>query len=133
MKVPTLIILVLLLVLGLTSFIFVRVEAGQGSTFTAAQRSAQRLTVAGVERVVRTAPEGQGGQKGRSAKCLGLGHVGLRNPWHCLIIYRDGTQVQYTVQIRLSGAYVGTDQVIERRGVVSHGSAQITGCCVVVP
>lgn len=127
------IILALLLVLGLTSFIFVRVEAGQGGTFAQAQRSAQRLTVAGVERVVRTAPEDRGGPRGRRASCAALGHVGLRNPWRCTISYPDGTRVQYTVQVRLNGSYVGSDQIVHRHGVVSRGPAQISGCCIVVP
>ncbi|HET9718550.1 MAG TPA: hypothetical protein VFP55_00580 [Solirubrobacteraceae bacterium] len=127
------IMLALLLVLAVTSFVFVRVEGSQGQSFILAQRNAQRLTVAGVERVVRTAPEDVHGPTGRSATCIPSGHVGLRNPWHCTIFYRHGVRDQYTVQIRLNGSYVGTNQVIYDRGQITRGGAEITGCCIVVP
>lgn len=123
----------LLLVLGLTSFIFVRNESGTGATFVLAQRNAQRLTAAGVERVVRTAPESTHGPGGRHASCVAEGHVGLRNPWRCTISYPHGLRVQYTVQIRLDGSYQGTDQVVYRHGQISRGNGQISGCCIVVP
>lgn len=133
MKPSAWILMGLLLVLGLTSFIFVRVEAGQGSSLVMAQRSAQRLTVAGVERVVRTAPESEHGPNGRRARCVALGHVGLRNPWRCSITYPDGVRVQYTIQIRLNGSYQGTHPVVYQHGQVSRGLSTISGCCIVVP
>lgn len=123
----------LLLILGLTSFLFVRIEAGQGGTFVIAQRTAQRLTAAGVDRIVRTAPENRGGRRGLRASCTSSGHVGLRNPWRCLITYAGGLRLQYTVQIRLNGSYLGTYQVIYRNGQVTHGDGQISGCCITVP
>jgi hypothetical protein len=133
MKPSALIILALLLVMGLTSFLFVRIEAGQGGTFVLAQQSAQRLTAAGVDRVVRTAPENSGGPRGLRASCLSSGHVGLGNPWRCLIIYPGELRLRYTVQIRLNGSYLGSDQVIYRSGQATHGDGQISGCCITVP
>lgn len=133
MKPSAWILVGLLLVLGLTSFIFVRVEGSRGQSFVLAQRSAQRLTGAGVERVVRTAPENVHGPRGRSASCVALGHIGLRNPWRCTITYRDGIRDQYTVQIHLNGSYVGTNQLIYDHGHVTKGGAQISGCCIVAP
>lgn len=123
----------LLAVLAVTSFVFVRVEAGQGASFILAQRNAERLTVAGVERVVRTAPEDVHGPRGRRATCMALGHVGLRNPWRCSITYADGVRDQYTVQIHLNGSYEGSDQIVFRHGSISHGTGGISGCCIVVP
>ena len=133
MKLSAWILVGLLSLLALTSFIFVRVEAGDGSTFVLAQRSAQRLTAAGVDRVVRTAPEDSGGPRGRRATCSPQGHVGLRNPWSCSIAYPSGLRVQYTVQIRLDGSYSGTNQIIDRRGQITQGTGRISGCCIVVP
>jgi hypothetical protein len=133
MKPSGLIILALLLVLGVTSFLFVRIEAGKGGTFVLAQQNAQRLTAAGVDRVVRTAPENSGGRRGLRASCVSGGHVGLRNPWRCLITYPGGLRLRYSVQIRLNGSYLGTDQVVYRNGQVTRGDGQISGCCVTVP
>ena len=123
----------LLLVIGVTSFIFVRVEAGRGAGFVLAQHSAERLTAAGVDRVVRTAPATAHGSPGRRAECTSVGDVGLRNPWHCTISYPGGLRVGYTVQIHLNGAYEGSGQVIYRGGQVTRGTGQISGCCIVVP
>jgi hypothetical protein len=133
MKPPVVIITALLVAVAVISFVFVRIEAGQGGTLVLAQRSAERLSVAGVERVVRTAPENSGGPRGLAATCTSQTHTGLRNPWHCTIRYAGGLEVRYTVQIRLSGSYTGRDQIIDRNGQISRGNAQISGCCIVVP
>lgn len=123
----------LLLVLALVSFVYVRVEAGQGGTFVQTQRSVQPLTPVGVAWVVRMAPETSGGPRGQRASCVALGHVGLRNPWRCSVTYPDGVRDQYTVRIHLNGSYTGSDQVVDRQGQITHGNGQISGCCVVVP
>jgi hypothetical protein len=123
----------LLLALGLVSFIYVRAEAGQGDTFVQAQHAVTSLTAAGVARTVQTAPEQRGGPRARAATCESLGSGELRNPWRCLIVYPDGTRVQYTVQIRLNGSYSGSHQLIFRHGQSSAGSGQISGCCVQIP
>lgn len=125
--------LAVLVGLAVTSFVFVRVNSGSGDAFVANQRMAQALTPAGVERVVRTAPDPVGGRRGRSAGCVALGRGELRNPWRCTISYADGRRIQYTVQLHLDGSFAGSDEIVHYGGRSYHDTGQINGCCVVIP
>lgn len=117
----------------MVSFVFVRLEQGEGSTFVINQRHAEALTAAGVARIVKAAPENVGGPRGIRASCMPLGKGELGNPWRCSISYPLGRQIDYLVQIRLNGSYSGSDQVIREHGQNVPGSGQISGCCIVVP
>jgi hypothetical protein len=122
-----------LLAVGLVSFVYVRIKQGDGSAFVINQRSAEALTPAGVARVVKAAPVDVGGARGIGADCTPLGSGELHNPWRCSISYGAGRRIDYLVQIRLSGSYSGSHQVIHEHGRAYRGNGQISGCCIVIP
>jgi hypothetical protein len=126
-------LLVPLLVVAIVSFVFVRVNQGNGGLLVADQRHAQMLTPAGVARVVKAAPDPIGGRPGISASCTPLGDVELRNPWRCEISYASGRRIAYLVQIHADGSYSGDHEVVHFHGGTHPDTGQITGCCIVIP
>ena len=133
MKLASYLLVMVLLAVGLVSFVFVRSNQGAGDLLVTAQRQAPALTGAAVARVVRTAPDPSTNARGRSARCVPLGHGELRNPWRCVISYPSGRRIQWTVRLRVSGSYTGDDQVVQYQGRASPEPGEITGCCVAVP
>lgn len=133
MKAARILMLAPLLAVAVVSFVFVRLNSGTGTTFINAQQHAQALTPAGVDRVVRAAPDPVTGAPGLRASCVPLGKGELLNPWRCVISYRSGRIITYTVQIRLNGSYGGGDEIVRYRGQTHPDTGQISGCCIVVP
>ena len=133
MKLASYLLVLVLLAVGLVSFVFVRSRQGSGDLLVAAQHQAPALTGAAVASVVRAAPEPTTTARGRSARCVALGHGELRNPWRCVIFYPSGHRIQYTVRLRLSGSYTGDHQVVRYQGRTFSAAGEITGCCVAVP
>ena len=133
MRRAPLLLLLPLLAVALVSFVFVRIEQGSGGAFELAQRSAEALTPASVDRVVRVAPDPVTKAKGIRAVCKPLGRGELRNPWRCVIDYASGRQISYQVNINLTGRYVGTHEIVRYQGQTYSDTGEITGCCVVVP
>lgn len=128
-----LLLFVPLLAVGLVSFVIVRSQQGEGATLATRQRSAEALTAAAVDRVVRIAPESVKGAGGRSADCVPRGSGELHNPWHCTIRYADGKMVSYRVTIAADGSYTGDDQLVSYQGRTSSSPGQISGCCISIP
>jgi hypothetical protein len=127
-------LLVPLLLVGLASFVFVRVHADDGASLVTRQQDAQALTRSSVADVVKAAPDPVAHERGASATCVPLGSGVLPNPWRCAIKYRSGRDIQYTVTISANGSYVGDDQFVRYRGrSFSNSSGEITGCCINVP
>jgi hypothetical protein len=122
-----------LLAVGLASFILIRAQQGSGGTLVAQQQQAEALTPAGVDRVVRAAPDPVGREKASSARCVPLGRGELRNPWRCVLRYPTGRRFQYRVTISADGSYVGDDEVVLAPPPRHHDTGRITGCCIVVP
>lgn len=92
--------------------------------FLQEQRNPRSLDAAGVERVVRSAPDPRTGQgTGTSAACRRGSRSELGNPWSCVVTYRDGHKVRLRVRVSADGTYTGR----YARG----GGA--TGCCVDLP
>jgi hypothetical protein len=133
MKLASYLVVIVLLTVGLVSFVYVRSKQSSGDVLVAAQRQAQALTAAAVASVVKAAPEPTTNARGHSARCVALGHGELRNPWRCVISYPSGRRIQYTVRLRVGGSYVGSDQVVDYQGRTFSAAGEITGCCVAVP
>ena len=133
MKPASYLLVVVLLAVGVVSFVFVRSNQSSGGLLVAAQRQAPALTAAAVDRVVRAAPEPTTHARARSARCLPGGSGELHNPWRCLLAYPSGRRIQWTLWLRPSGSYTGSDQVVHYQGQTFAASGEITGCCVAVP
>lgn len=122
-----------LLAVGLVSFILVRSQQGEGSALIAQQQ--QNLT-ASVDRVMLGAPDPNNPYAhitAITANCTALGAGQLRNPWRCVLRYPKGLVVQYQVTIQADGKYVADHEVILAPPPRQPSTAQITGCCVVIP
>lgn len=130
---PYLLMFLALLAVAVVSFVFVRSKHGDGMTFITAQRHAQALTPQSVARVVRLAPDPATRARGLRAQCRPQGAGELHNPWQCQIDYRSGKRIGYTVDIRLSGAFLGTHQLLHYQGRTVATAGHITGCCIVIP
>ena len=126
-------VIVAVLAVGVVSFVFVRSKQGEGTTFIAAQRNAQVLVPAAVDRVVRAAPDPATHARARSAMCVPRGTGELHNPWRCTLRYSGAWQIQWTVSISADGSYVGTNQIVIDAGTTHADSGSITGCCIAVP
>ncbi len=97
---------------------------GADSQFLYAQQNPQRVRVAEVERVVRTAPDPAVGRgAGVSARCRPRGTGDLRNPWACTVRYATGRRARLTVRIQADGSYTGR----------YRAGGQAGGCCVRLP
>ncbi len=133
MKATRTLVIVAVLVVGVVSFVFVRSKQGEGATFIAAQRNAQVLVPAAVDRVVRAAPDPATHARARSAVCVPRGLGELHNPWRCTLRYPGARQIQWMVSISAGGSYVGTDQVVIDEGTSNAYPGSITGCCIPIP
>lgn len=122
-----------LLVVTVVSFFYVRSHQGDGGILVSAQRHAQVLTPAGVDRVVKTAPDPDTNSLGLRATCTPSGRGELHNPWQCSIAYPHQRQIDYTVQIAPDGSYTGGNQVVHDHGSVRSGPGEIDGCCIAIP
>jgi hypothetical protein len=122
-----------LLALGLVSFILVRSQQGEGDALLARQQ--QNLT-ASVDRVMQGAPDPNHPYAhitAITANCAPLGSGRLQNPWRCILRYPGGLVVQYRVTIQTDGKYLADHEVILAPPPRLSSTAQITGCCVVIP
>jgi hypothetical protein len=128
-----LLLLLPLLAVGLVSFVIVRSQQGQGGTLIARQQQAEALTPAKVAAVVRVAPDPGTNRAGRAARCTPLGSGELHNPWRCVISYRSGRVIQYTVTLHADGSYIGDQEIVHYQGRTHADTGQINGCCVVIP
>lgn len=126
-------ILVPLLVIGLLSFILVRSQQNAGGSIAAAQSTAQRLTPASLDNVVKAAPDPIGNEKASSASCTPLGQGELHNPWRCVLRYPTGRTIQYQVTLNLNGSYSGDHELLIKPPPPKPASGTINGCCVAVP
>ena len=133
MKPASYLLVVVLLAVGVASFVFVRSNQSSGDLLVSAQRQAPPLTAAAVDRVLRAAPEPATHARASSARCLPLGADELRNPWRCLIAYPSGRRIQWTVLLRANGSYTGTGQIVHYQGRTFAEPGEIIGCWVAVP
>jgi hypothetical protein len=130
---PRLLLLVPLLAVALVSFIYLQSHRDDGAILASAQRHAQILTADGVDRVVKTAPDPDTNELGKSATCTPLGRGELHNPWQCSIVYPSGPRIDYTVRISADGSYTGDHQVVHQHGTTEASDGEISGCCIAIP
>jgi hypothetical protein len=122
-----------LLTVGLVSFILVRSQQGEGDALLAQQ---QQTLTASVDRVLRAAPDPNNPYAhvlAITANCTPLGGGQLRNPWRCVLRYPKRLVVQYRVTISADGKYLADHEVILAPPPRLASTAQITGCCIVIP
>lgn len=68
-------------------------------------------------------PTGPGAAASR-VRCTAGGSTGQRNPWVCVVDYRSGNQIRYSVTVKDDGSYRGGDPT---------NQFFIDGCCVSGP
>ena len=107
-------------VAGTVAFISAR---NPDDAFVRSQRLARSVPAPAVERVVKTAPYPVPPHRrdGVRARCRSRGRGELANPWSCVVSYRSGARVRYSITIRSDGRYYGAP---------IGGRRTITGCCV---
>ena len=115
------------LAVGLIATVVALNARNSGDAFVPAQRHLQPLGAPAVERIVSTAPApidpSANGQA--NTRCNAQGSGQLRNPWLCTLRYRSGWTLEYVVNIKGTGAYVGQRQ--------DDPTGFIKGCCIQVP
>ena len=125
-------LIVPMLAVGLTSFIVIRTQQGQGAPVLTDQQ-VQKLTLASVDRVVGSAPDPIGNEKASLVRCLPYGAPPLRNPWLCALRYPSGRIIEYTVHINNNGSYYGDHQLVVAPPPQYPSPGIIKGCCIPVP
>lgn len=128
----TVALVVPLLAVGLVSFFMVRDQQGGGAVVSVDQRVGQ-LTLAGVDRVIRNAPDPIGHEPAIAVRCVPAGTGDLENPWDCVLRYPTGRIIEYAVTINSNGSYVGDHQVVLAPPPAYAAPGTIRGCCISVP
>ena len=115
-------LLVPLLAVAVVSFVFIRAKSGDGASFVTAQRQAQALTPVSVDRVVRLAPDPATRARGQSATCAPRRAAGnCTTPGAARSVTPADKRIQWRVQIRADGSFVGSDQRLIYLGRATTG------------
>ena len=126
-------LLVPLVVIALFSFIFIRSQQGEGATLAARQQQSRPISPSSVDKVVRTAPDPIGRETATGARCTPLGGGALLDPWRCVLRYPTGRVIQYQVNIRADGSFVGDNMFLVAPPPQRRFGGTINGCCIAVP